>query len=132
LDVLGNIRASGSFIAGGTALNVPDYVFDPDYQLMPLKQLAAYVEKEKHLPDIPSARTIREEGINIAEMQMQLLRKVEELTLYILEQQQVIEGLKEETQQLRERLSVVETGPAGRRLRSRSEARASVGTERHR
>jgi hypothetical protein len=99
LHVSGNIRTDGSFIAGGTTLNVPDYVFEPDYQLMPLTELAAYVEKEKHLPDIPSAQEIKEQGVNVNELQMQLLKKVEELTLYTLEQEKTIEVLTRGNQQ---------------------------------
>jgi len=115
LDVSGNIRASGSFIAGGTTLNVPDYVFEPDYQLMPLPELAAFVEEKKHLPDIPSAREIKEQGVNVSELQMQLLKKVEELTLYTIEQdnkfstlQQQNHALRAENVQLQERLSAIE------------------------
>jgi hypothetical protein len=87
LDVSGNIRASGSFIAGGTTLTVPDYVFEPDYQLRPLTELGAYVAQEKHLPDIPSAQEIKKQGVNVSELQMQLLKKIEELTLYAVAQE---------------------------------------------
>ncbi|MGE0826868.1 MAG: hypothetical protein AB7G75_31860 [Candidatus Binatia bacterium] len=107
LDVNGNIRAAGSFISGAQTLTVPDYVFAPDYKLLPLKQLAAYVEKERHLPEIPPAQEIKEKGVNLSEMQMQLLKKIEELTLYTLQQQQMIEKLQQQTQrqdQLIERL----------------------------
>ncbi|MGE4094887.1 MAG: hypothetical protein AB7G75_29070, partial [Candidatus Binatia bacterium] len=62
----GDIRVEGgSFIDDGTALNVPDYVFAPDYQLMPLKQLAMYIEREQHLPGIPSAQEIKAKGLNL-------------------------------------------------------------------
>jgi hypothetical protein len=87
LDVIGNIRASGNFISNATTLNVPDYVFAPDYQLRPLPELAAYIEKEQHLPGIPAAEVIKREGLNLSEFQMQLLKKIEELTLYTLEQE---------------------------------------------
>jgi hypothetical protein len=124
LDVTGNIRASGSFIAGGTTLNVPDYVFEPDYKLMPLTTLAAYVEKEKHLPDIPSAQEIKEQGVNMSELQMQLLKKVEELTLYTLEQEktnqqqetlihkqeQTISALTDALAEVKARLAALEQG----------------------
>jgi len=126
LDVTGNIRASGSFIAGGTTLNVPDYVFEPDYKLMPLTELGSYVAKEKHLPDIPSAQEIKQQGVNVSELQMQFLKKIEELTLYTVEQERTIrrqeqasthqEGtiqeLKEMVAHLTARVAMLEHGTA--------------------
>ncbi|MBM4255390.1 MAG: hypothetical protein FJ147_05775 [Deltaproteobacteria bacterium] len=115
LEVNGNIRASGSFIAGATTLAVPDYVFAPDYKLMPLPQLAAYVAKEQHLPEIPPAREIKANGVNLSEMQMLLLKKVEELTLYTLEkerintrQEQTIRKQQQTIQALTARLAALE------------------------
>jgi len=94
LDVNGNIRASGNFISGGTTLMVPDYVFEPSYPLMSLEDLAAYVASEKHLPDILDAAEIAAHGVNLTEFQMHLLRKVEELTLYIISQDGRIDALE--------------------------------------
>jgi len=108
LHVSGNIRTDGSFIAGGTILNVPDYVFEPDYKLTPLSEVASYVEKAKHLPDLPSAQEIKEQGVNVSELQMQLLKKVEELTLYVLKQEQTITEQGKLLQQLTARLATVE------------------------
>jgi len=105
LDVFGNIRASGGFISGGSFLNVPDYVFEPDYKLLPLPALASYVEKEKHLPDIPSALEIKEQGVNMSELQMQLLKKVEELTLYTLQQEKTITELTSAKQQQKQTIT---------------------------
>ncbi len=109
INVLGTIRSNG------TTLTVPDYVFAPDYQLMPLQELAAYVEKEKHLPEIPPAREIKEQGIDLGAMQMQLLRKVEELTLYTIEQDKKVsmvldqnQALKTENAGLQSRLATLE------------------------
>jgi len=92
LHVQGNILAEGNFFSNGVQLNVPDYVFEPDYKLLPLKQLAMYIEKEKHLPSVPSARDIKANGINLSEMQMTLLQKVEELTLYTIQQEDTIQN----------------------------------------
>ncbi|MGE0825489.1 MAG: hypothetical protein AB7G75_31170 [Candidatus Binatia bacterium] len=92
LHVQGNIRADGSFIANGTTLSVPDYVFEPEYKLLPLTQLAAYIEQEKHLPEVPSADEIKARGMNLSEMQLQLLKKVEELTLYTVQQERTIDA----------------------------------------
>ncbi|MBT1710988.1 hypothetical protein KK062_22285 [Fulvivirgaceae bacterium PWU5] len=68
-------------------LNVPgpDYVFEPDYSLMPLTVLENYLKANKHLPEVPSAKTMEQDGVKLMEMNMILLKKVEELTLYIIE-----------------------------------------------
>jgi hypothetical protein len=63
----------------------PDYVFEPEYRLMPLSELEWYINQNKHLPDIPSANDIKENGLSLAEINAQLVKKVEELTLYIIE-----------------------------------------------
>lgn len=64
--------------------NWPDYVFDEGYRLMDLEDLAAYIEKNKHLPNVPSACEMEEQGINVAKANVMLMEKVEELTLYML------------------------------------------------
>ncbi len=69
-----------------------DFVFDPDYELMPLAELAAFVRKEKHLPNIPSAKEL-EAGVKLTWMQMRLLEKIEELALYTIAQQEPIDAL---------------------------------------
>jgi len=103
LHVNGNIRVTnGSFISNATALNVPDFVFEPDYELMPLDDLAAFVAREKHLPNVPSASEIKADGLNLGELQMRLLEKVEELTLYALKQNEELEQVKQESARLRE------------------------------
>ena len=88
LTVKGKIHAEEVIID----LNVPapDYVFEPDYQLRDLDELQQFIETNKHLPEVPSAATMEEEGISVSEMNMLLLKKVEELTLYILEQKEQI------------------------------------------
>jgi hypothetical protein len=67
-----------------SAIPVPDYVFKPDYALMPLPALGQYVQQNSHLPNVPSESELREEGMNLEEMQLKLLEKVEELTLYVI------------------------------------------------
>jgi hypothetical protein len=85
----------------------PDYVFEKNYDLKPLEEVESYINANKHLPEIPSAKTMEKEGISMGEMQMKLLQKVEELTLYLIEQQkqnklqqQQIENLQHELKQL--------------------------------
>jgi hypothetical protein len=91
----GDIRVSGgSFIDDGTTLNVPDYVFEDTYKLMPIDELAKFIRDEKHLPNVPSAGQIAAGGLNMSEFQMRLLEKIEELTLYTIELKAEIEALK--------------------------------------
>ncbi|MCV9387442.1 tropomyosin [Reichenbachiella ulvae] len=76
----------------------PDYVFSPDYQLSTLEETAAYIEENHHLPEIPSAAEMEANGVELGEMNMLLLKKIEELTLHMIE-------LKKENQQLKEEQS---------------------------
>jgi hypothetical protein len=71
-------------------LNVPgpDYVFEKDYPLMSLEETKAYIDANKHLPEVPSAKEMEKNGVQLGEMNMLLLKKVEELTLYSIEQNQ--------------------------------------------
>jgi hypothetical protein len=71
-----------------------DFVFQPEYKLMPINDLECFIQSNKHLPGIPTENQVKTDGINIAEMNAKLLQKVEELTLYIIEQQKDIEALK--------------------------------------
>ena len=84
----------GSFVDDGTTLNAPDYVFEKDYPLMSLDELRAFIAREEHLPNVPSADEIKKNGLNLSQFQMRLLEKIEELTLYILAQQEQIEALR--------------------------------------
>ena len=65
--------------------NWPDYVFADDYKLPSLKEVENSIQQNKHLPGIPSAKEIHEEGINVGEMQKLLMQKIEELTLYVID-----------------------------------------------
>jgi hypothetical protein len=70
---------------------VPDYVFAPDYDLKPLSEVAQYIKENRHLPEIPSAKEIETNGLHLAEMNMKLLKKIEELTLYVMQQDKKME-----------------------------------------
>lgn len=72
----------------------PDYVFDTAYQLKPLSMLEAEIDSLGHLPEIPSAGEVEAEGLSLPAISTTLVKKVEELTLYIIEQQKQIEELK--------------------------------------
>lgn len=73
----------------------PDYVFAEDYDMLSLEELKAYIDENQHLPNIPSAAEVEEAGgIKLGEMNIKLLEKVEELTLYIIDQEERIKELE--------------------------------------
>ena len=78
LDVAGKIRAD-EIIVNTTGA---DFVFDRNYKLLSLNELDEYIKDNNHLPDLKSASEMQTEGVGISEMQMKLLQKIEELTLY--------------------------------------------------
>lgn len=102
LDVKGIIRATEVKIEHVD--NFPDYVFSQGYKLRPLMEVSSFIKANGHLPEIPSAQEVKENGINLLEMNKKLLRKVEELTLYAIEQQQRIEEQQRQIDQLRKKL----------------------------
>lgn len=98
LSVNGNILAKEIKIK--TDISVPDYVFEPDYELNSLEFIEQYIKSNKHLPEIPSAKEIERDGLDVAGMNLQLLKKIEELTLYAIKQETEIknQNLKSEQQ----------------------------------
>ena len=87
--------------------NVPnsDHVFEKDYDLKSIYELKEFVESNKHLPEIPSAKEFQENGYNIGDMDDLLLRKVEELTLYLIQLKEEIDTLKTENTELKQVIS---------------------------
>lgn len=90
LDVLGIIRANEVIVETGWA----DYVFQDDYKLKPLSEVEAFIKENKHLPSVPSAAKIQEKGAHVAELMTKMMEKIEELTLYSIEQKKEIDELK--------------------------------------
>lgn len=72
----------------------PDYVFEPDYKLMPLNELQKHIKEYKRLPNMPSAETVAKNGMDLGEMNRLLVEKVEELTLYILEMEERLKAIE--------------------------------------
>jgi hypothetical protein len=90
----GDLTIAGSINTTDCSPCTSDYVFEPDYELMPLDELEAFVWREKHLPNVPSQGDVDRAGkLNMTEMQMKMLEKIEELTLYTIEQQKTIDAL---------------------------------------
>ncbi len=85
-------------------LGFPDYVFQDSYELMPIHELSAYINKYRHLPNIPTAEDVEENGIGLGELQLKQLEKVEELTLYLLEINERLEKLETENKTLKKQL----------------------------
>jgi len=84
---------------GGTDWS--DFVFAKNYKLMPLSKVETYVKENKHLPEIPSATEVNKDGIDVGQMDAKLLQKIEELTLYAIQQQKEIESLKGEIKEMK-------------------------------
>jgi hypothetical protein len=120
LDVNGAVNATAAWVGvtaapagyklavGGKAVaeemvvklqaNWPDYVFADTYKLPPLLEIERYIRENKHLPDVPSAETVAEQGLSLGEMNAVLLKKIEEMTLYMIEMKKEIETLKSAVQ----------------------------------
>ncbi len=99
LTVNGTIHAKEVRI--DLASELADYVFAPDYKLMPLPEVESFVKENRHLPDIPSASEVHKNGMDIGEFQNLLLQKIEELTLHAIKQQKIIEKQGEEIEELK-------------------------------
>ena len=95
LTVDGNIHTTGflrstEVVVEASASQIPDYVFKPDYDLMSLEEVEAYVKANSHLPEVPSAEEVEANGHKLAEMNLLLLKKIEELTLHTIKQEKKI------------------------------------------
>jgi hypothetical protein len=92
LAVEGKLVAQSMYVTNPSTW--ADYVFAPTYKVMPLPELEAYLRTNKHLPYIPAAEEVQAKGYNVAEMDANLLRTVEELTLQLIELRKQVEQLK--------------------------------------
>jgi len=129
LTVVGTIHSSEVKVDNN--MPPPDYVFEKTYKPIDLTTLKAYLDKNHHLPEIPSAAEMIKNGLNLGEMNLRLLKKVEELTLYIIDkdkqlaeqniklsdQQQSIKSQQAQIDELREQLKSITKfhSPIGRR-----------------
>jgi hypothetical protein len=112
INLAGQVSIGGTKVATGYKLSVdgkiateevlvdldadwPDYVFKSDYKLKSLEEVKAHIQEKGHLPNVPSANEVEENGILLGNMNKVLLEKIEELTLYILQQEERIKKLEE-------------------------------------
>jgi hypothetical protein len=90
LYVEGGILTEKVKVALRSTANWADYVFADNYELMPLKDVEKFINSNKHLPGIKSAKELMEDGLDVAQMQAKHMEKIEELTLYVIEQEKKI------------------------------------------
>ncbi len=107
LTVKGKIHSEEIIV--DLSVPAPDYVFAEEYNLPTLLEVESYIKKNKHLSEIPSAKEIEENGIILGEMNMSLLKKVEELTLYVIELEKSKNSQSKVIDQLIKRIEKLET-----------------------
>jgi hypothetical protein len=112
LDVNGTIRAKEVKVE----TNWSDFVFEDNYTLPTLDNVESFIKENKHLPDIPSAKEVEEEGLSMSQMMAKQMQKIEELTLYVIEQNKQLtnqnkklESVIKENEQLKSRVTELET-----------------------
>ncbi|MEO7423815.1 MAG: hypothetical protein ABI036_01435 [Fibrobacteria bacterium] len=99
LEVSGKVKAT-DFIATNSikiknwTIDAPDFVFEKGYKVRSLQEVERHIRSRKHLPEMPSAEEFKDKGVDILEMNYKLLQKVEELTLYAIEQEKRIKKLE--------------------------------------
>jgi trimeric autotransporter adhesin len=101
------VNGSAIFTKAVVKLNTswPDYVFKPTYQLLSLNELEKYLQKNQHLPEVPSASEVEKNGIDLGDNQAILLKKVEELTLYMIDLNKKVEALAKENEELKKKVT---------------------------
>ncbi|PKF74497.1 cell wall anchor protein [Chryseobacterium sp. PMSZPI] len=101
LYVKKGIKAQQVKVENPAANGWADYVFKKDYKLRSLEEVEKHIADKGHLPNIPSAQEVEKEGINLGEMDAKLLEKIEELTLYSIEQNKQLKSQSEEIKELK-------------------------------
>ncbi|MGB0521987.1 MAG: hypothetical protein ACPGJS_03460 [Flammeovirgaceae bacterium] len=104
LNTQGHMKIAGNLTASNVIVGVssfPDYVFADDYKLLSLEEVDQYIQKHKHLPNIPAAAEIEKEGMDVGKLNVLLTEKVEELTLYTIQQNQQLKRLQAELNELK-------------------------------
>ena len=79
------VVVTGKLVVNNTEMNVPDYVFEPGYELPTLAEIDAFIADNGHLPGVPSAAVVAETGLDMTQMQLAQLEKIEELTLHVID-----------------------------------------------
>ena len=106
LSVDGNILAKRVRVSVDAA-DWPDYVFANGYKPMAISKLEQYIQQNGHLPEVPSAQEVEENGLDLGSMDANLLKKVEELTLYLIEQNKRLDSLEKENKELKQEIKTL-------------------------
>lgn len=101
LGVNGMIRATAIKVE---TVNWPDHVFKPNYRLPSLSTVKEYISRNRHLPEMPSEAEVAKNGVDLGEVVKLQMKKIEELTLYILQQQGAIKGQAEQIRNIKRQL----------------------------
>jgi len=109
LAVDGKIRATEIKVDSGPW---PDFVFEEDYKLTPLKDVETFIKENKHLPGVPKAKEIEENGLSLGEMVRILMQKNEELTLHLIEKDKEMKSLKENMDLMKQEIGSLKTNKA--------------------
>ena len=107
----GNAAIQGKFEAKEVKVTLTptaDFVFEEDYNLPKLEEVEKHIKEKKHLPEIASAKEMEKDGVNVGEFQIKLLQKIEELTLYSIEQNKKINLLIEENKEQAKKIKKIE------------------------
>ncbi|GET35709.1 hypothetical protein MiSe_04540 [Microseira wollei NIES-4236] len=96
---------TGDILVGGASLKPADFVFAANYDLPTLSDVQGFIRKHGHLPNIQSGEQMKNSGINIPEFAMNLLQKLEELTLYLIHQDNTIREQQQRIEQLENRVA---------------------------
>jgi len=106
LNVVGGIIADSIRVALSSGW--ADYVFADDYILKPLEELSSFIKTNKHLPNIPAAKEVEMNGIELGEMNAKLLEKIEELSLYIIQQNNEITTQKKQLEEQKRSIELIQ------------------------
>lgn len=104
LYVNGGILTTKVKVANYCSTSWADYVFADDYHLKPLSEVETYIKANNHLPNIPSAQAIEDEGLDLSEMASRQMEKIEELTLYMIQLEKDVKQLQAENAEMKAQL----------------------------
>lgn len=110
LDPMGNMELRGDLRSTKVVVDAvwwPDFVFEKSYSLRPLEEVKSYIETHKHLPDMPSETVVKSQGQNMGELQKLQQQKIEELTLYTIQQEEKLKAQAAKIAEMEQKLDLL-------------------------